>query len=103
MPRLNSEYQLFSINFFLRPPILESTSSSDLVIKDKNMNSVSSSIENAENLVPEHPAAEQTYSSVGPERRKGHQAISTAIYYQDDRREFGFGNEEAQDWEADGE
>jgi hypothetical protein len=60
-------------------------------------------MENSENLVPEHSATAQAYQSVEPERRKGHQAISTAIYYQDDRREFGFGNEEAQDWEADGE
>lgn len=67
------------------------------------MNSVSSSIENSENLVPEDLATGQAYPTVEPERRKGHQAISTAIYYQDDRREFGFSNEEAQDWEADGE
>jgi hypothetical protein len=74
-----------------------------MVIKDKNMDSVSSSIENSENLVPEHSATGQAHSSVEPERRKGHQTISTAIYYQDDRREFGYGNEEAQDWDADGE
>ena len=67
------------------------------------MNSVSSSIENAESFVPEHSATGQAYQSAEPERRKGHQTISTAIYYQDDRREFGYGNEEAQDWEADGE
>lgn len=67
------------------------------------MNSVSSSIENSENLVPEHSTTGEAYPSVEPERRKGHQTISTAIYYQDDQREFGYGNEEAQDWEADGE
>jgi hypothetical protein len=102
MPKLVANQPFFD-QLFSEAPILESTSSSNLVIKDENMNSVSSSIENSENLVPERSATGQAYPSVEPERRKGHQKISTAIYYQDDRREFGYGNEEAQGWEAEGE
>ena len=83
--------------------ILESTPSSNHVTEDKNMNNVSASVECSENPSPSDPAMADPYQSVEPERRKGHQTISTANYYQDDRREFGYGNEEAQDWEADGE
>ncbi len=67
------------------------------------MNSVSTSVEYPETPAPSHSATAEAYQSVEPERRKDHQTISIATYYQTDRREFGYGSEEGQDWEADGE
>jgi hypothetical protein len=67
------------------------------------MNSVSDSVEYPENSAPDHSATGEAYQSVEPERRKDHQTISTAIYYQDDRRISRHGSEEAEDWETDGE
>lgn len=67
------------------------------------MNSVSDSVEYSENSAPGHSATGEAYQSVEPERRKDHQMISTATYYQADRRRFRYGSEEAQDWETDGE
>ncbi len=67
------------------------------------MNRVNDSVEYSENSAPDHSATGEAYQSVEPERRKDHQTISTAIYYQDDRRRFRYGSEEAQDWETDGE
>ena len=67
------------------------------------MNNVSASVEYSENSTPSNPAMADPHQSVEPERRKDHQMISIATYYQADRREFGYGSEEAQDWETDGE
>jgi hypothetical protein len=67
------------------------------------MNSVSDSIEYSENSAPGHSAMGEAYQSAERERRKNHQTISTATYYQADRRGSGYGIEEGQDSETDGE
>lgn len=67
------------------------------------MNSVSGSGEYYESSTPSQSATGEVFQSVGRERRKGHQMISTAIYYQAERRGFDYGYEEAHGGEADGE
>jgi hypothetical protein len=82
---------------------LASTESNNLITGTKNINGVGGgSTEYPENSMPGHQPGE-AYQSVEPERRKDHQTISTAAYYLADRREFGYGSEEAQDGEMDGE
>jgi hypothetical protein len=82
--------------------ILASVESNNLVTGTKNINGVGSSTEYPENSMPGHQPGE-AYQSVEPERRKDHQTISTAAYYLADQHEFGYGSEEAQDEEMDGE
>jgi hypothetical protein len=67
------------------------------------MNSVSDPVEYSENSAPGHSAMEGAYQSAERERRKNHQTISTATYYQADRRRSGYSTEEGQDWETNGE
>ena len=86
------------INQFLKKGrILSSKPSSNIGIKK-------SSIENASIEQPEKSSQGESitagpYESVRQERRKNHQLISTATYYQAERRGIaGYGYGEAQDW-----
>ncbi len=67
------------------------------------MTSVSRSAEYSEHSMPNPSTAGEAYQSAGRDRRKGHQTISTATYYQAERRGVGYGYEGTQDLEADGE
>lgn len=92
------------INPILKVNILSSTPSSKPIIGIKeNVNSVSGSGEYYESSTPTQSAIGEAFQSVERERRKGHQMISTAIYYQAERRGFEYGYEEAHADEADGE
>ena len=65
-----------------------------------NKNQIENSIEEAtEKPVTGNPAETGSYGRFKQERRKGHQVISTATYYQMERRgntRYGYG--ETQDW-----
>lgn len=67
--------------------------------------SVDGSVEQPEESVPGMPDTAQIYEPAKRERRKGHHVISTATYYQTERRRSeSYGQGEAQDWpEADSE
>ena len=56
-------------------------------------------IEQPEKSLQGEPTAAGSYESVRQERRKNHQLISTATYYQAERRGLaGYGYGETQDW-----
>ena len=58
-------------------------------------------VENTEEAITGSPAATGSYGPYRQERRKGHQVISTASYYQIERRggvRYGYGYGETQDW-----
>ena len=64
-----------------------------------NESGIENPIENTEKAITDTPAATGSYGPYRQERRKGHQVISTASYYQVERRSstrYGYG--EAQDW-----
>jgi len=64
-----------------------------------NKSGIENPVENTEKAIADSPAATGSYGPYRQERRKGHQAISTASYYQVERRggaRYGYG--ETQDW-----
>lgn len=87
--------------------ILASTPSDKPISLERNMRSSNDSpeySEYSEGAAPERPAMPEVCQPAGRERRKDHQAISTAAYYVAERRAFGgYGYDAAQDWETDGE
>lgn len=86
---------------------MASTPSDKSFGSEKNMRSSNDSSkhsEYSEGLVPERPAMPEASQPDGRERRKDHQAISTAAYYLAERRALsGYGYDAVQDWETDGE
>lgn len=64
-----------------------------------NESGIENPIENTEKEITDSPAATGSYGPYRQERRKGHQVISTATYYQVERRGgTGYGYGETQDW-----
>jgi hypothetical protein len=64
-----------------------------------NNSGIENPVENTEEAIPDSLAATGSYGPYRQERRKGHQVISTASYYQVERRggaRYGYG--ETQDW-----
>lgn len=64
-----------------------------------NSSGIENPVENTEEAITDSPAATGSYGPYRQERRKGHQMISTARYYQVERRGgTRYGYEETQDW-----
>jgi hypothetical protein len=64
-----------------------------------NKSGIENPVENTEKAITDSLAAIGSYGPYRQERRKGHQVISTASYYQVERRggaRYGYG--ETQDW-----
>ena len=64
-----------------------------------NNRGIENPVENTEEAITDSSAATGSYGPSRQERRKGHQVISTASYYQVERRDgarYGYG--ETQDW-----
>jgi hypothetical protein len=75
------------------------STSSDRGNANINKSGIENQIEDSEKLVADNPAPTGSYGPFKQERRKGHQVISTATYYQVERRgSVRYGNGEAQDW-----
>jgi hypothetical protein len=93
-----------SHNSTVVPPINSSrgkilSTSSDRGDARINNSGVGNPVENTEKAITGSPAATGSYGPYRQERRKSHQTISTASYYQVERRDgarYGYG--ETQDW-----